>query len=223
MSYASGLSASRVNPLSYLRQHEDTFIHPLADDDNFVVESTDFSGITNGTALTLSSNCPATRRMQYARSLFATLAADAGGETTSSITLVVKGVRFGEIQTENIAVSAAAGNSGTTNGTKVFDQILSVTPQDKVGDAGDTIILGISGTTAHGAKLGLSRPIDAVTDVHLVLKDAAGTPAVPTAISSSVIDADNSALIVPSNIAVTDIWRVVYTSSANDNAGAQGA
>lgn len=200
---------------SLLRSRRDFFFAPKAATTNWVVTTVDPSTFTVGTALTIATGANGILQRR-ARRLTMTINDDdvAGG---LSVTVLVIGTRWGVQQQEYMTATATDTNDTAVTSTLYYDEVLSVTPVAVTADTGDDFIMGIDGTS-----FGLDFPIDQVADVQSIINVSTNTEAAATAISSTTVDADNSA-IKGITLATTDRWEVRYlTSIKKDGSGTAG-
>jgi hypothetical protein len=200
---------------SLLRSRRDFYFAPLAADDDLLVTTVDPSGIAVGGTLTLAT--PASGLLlRRARRLTMTLNDDdAGGGLT--VTVLIKGARWGLYQQEYLTVTCADTNDTTGTTVNYYDELTSVEVVAKTADSGDDLTMGIDGTS-----FGLDYPIDAVEDVQSIINTSSDTEAAATAISSTTVDATYSA-IKGITLAATDRWEVRYlTSLKKDGSGTTG-
>lgn len=200
---------------SLLRSKRDFYFAPIAATTNYVVTTVDPSTLTVGTALTLTT--AAGTMFRRARRVTLTLDDDdSGGGMTVNVLII--GQRWGMQIQEYLSVTTVSGTAITGTSTLYYDQVLSITPVQITGaDTGDDLVMGIDGTS-----FGLDLPIDSTADVQVIINTSTNTEAAATAVSSTTVNADQSA-IRGITLAATDRWEVRYVSSLQrDGSGTSG-
>lgn len=219
---ALGISYQNVDKSSFLGLRRDHLLFPLAADTNYLSAATaggaqaavDISASVVGDLVNRSAQ--GIRPLIYGRRPAITTV-DAAG-TNLSVTVRVVGRRFGRQVTQDITATGAGGGE-TVNGSRVVDEIVSMTIIAIANNAAsDTLAVGIDGVW-----LGLTAPLRAKSDVRMVMKAAAGTPdATGTRYSADVtaamVNLKDSALdlnaLFSALLAVTDQYIVEYEASA---------
>jgi len=215
MGATGGLTLKQAAKRSALLNTIDNYKSPQAVSADKYVVSVDPSGLTVGTALTIVA-AQLGKLQRRARRLSVT-ATDASG-TSLSITLVCVGFRNGYPVTDTITATGAT--SGTAvNGTKYFDEVVSVTPAAISNAAsGDAVTVGIDALA-----FGLVRRIKAVNSVKSIVNVSTVTEAAPVAISSTTIDVANFAFVLPTgSLATSDDWTIQYIADGEDGFGPGG-
>lgn len=211
-----GVTQHDVARRSLLKRVQDRYPNPQAVTVAKIVASVDPSGVTVGADLTLAAAVDGFL-LRFARFPTLVLTDASGGGGGLSVTVLVKGLRFGVPVDESITTTCTNGSATTVIGTKCMDEILSVAPIAITGAAsGDALTVGIS-----GGGFGLKRRINNVNDVKSIINVASGTEAAPVTISSTTVDVANSA-IIGITLAATDNWTIDYWSLGDDGAGENG-
>jgi len=181
-----GVASHELADRTFLRRQRVTFLNPRAAAAAIMVASVDPSTIAVGGALTLTTL--ATRKFVNGRKITMTLNdAGAGG---LSVTVRIRGVRWGRVIEEDLTVTCTTTNDTVGTSVNVYDQLISVTKTAAVDNAtGDTLTMGWDGTT-----LGLPFPIDKVADVFTICQIASGTEATPLAVSTTTVSVSQSAI-----------------------------
>lgn len=203
-----GIDYSQLAPRSMLRYHRDHYFAPEGIVTNKIVASVDPSGLTVGTALTLQTAANGLL-FKFARRPTLILTDASGGSGGLTVTVLIIGARRGVAQQEYVTGTCTDGSATTTKATKYYDEIISVTPVNSLATAAssDALTVGIENTS-----FGLDFPIHAVADVISIINVSTNTEAAATAISSTTVDAANSA-ITGITLATTDRWDIRYISN----------
>lgn len=212
-----GLTLTQAAKRGFMRRFRDIFLKPEAASVTKVVASVDPNGVAAGTALTLQTNV-SLKKLRYARKVTLVITDNSfSAPTPLTVAVLLTGTRFGAVISETINAVSTSGAAFTATSTKVYDQILSAVLVSKANAAAaDALSMGIDGTC-----LGLERPIGAVADVKSAFKLLAGVEQAPIALSSTTIDAANSALI-GLTILATDDYEVEYDFGGADGIGPGG-
>lgn len=210
------INLHQVDEDSHLRTETETIANPRAVTANLIVASVDPSTLTVGQSLTLAATASAVA-LRVARKITLVLTDASGGGGGLSVTVQINGNRFGKPISENVTTTCTSGAATTVASTQVFDQVTSVVVRTLTSAAvGDALTVGIDGNA-----LGLSKPIDQVTDVLAIYRIDAGAEQAPIAISATTVDVANSAYIHGTAIAATDIFVIRYRAGTKkDEPGA---
>jgi hypothetical protein len=204
----SGIGHMNMDGFAALRR--DFVILPIAALNTYVVNAASVTSAVAGDALTRTT--PGQRPLVYARRLNV-IKTDASGSTLQ-VVLRIRGKRFGR-DIEEIVSCVAAGTE-TVNGTRVYDEVTSVTILSITGAAAsDTVSVGVDANW-----LGLQAPLRSKADFLGIHKIANGTPdatngVIPkSVVTAAQIDTRDSAINVQSIysavIAVTDRYVIDY-------------
>lgn len=209
---------NQIDERSALRMIREVIPNPRAVTVNYVAASVDPSGLSSGQALTLQAVVSGVM-LRCARKLTLVLTDASGGGGGLSVTVEFFGHRFGKPISERVTTTCTSGAATTSTSTLVFDQVTSVVVRSISGAAsGDALTCGISGDG-----LGLSFPIDKVTDVLSLVKIVSGTEQGPTAISSTTVDVANSSFNHGGTItAANDTFVVTYLKTIKFDAPGLG-
>ena len=218
-----GITFSQVDKDSFLGLEREDILLPVAADADYFSSATDggaqaavsITSAVAGTAINRSAT--GKRPLIYGRRPSITSVDNSG--TNLSVTVRIKGKRFGDEVVQDITATGAGGGE-TVLGTKVVDEVTSITViAISNAAASDTLSVGFDGRF-----LGLAKPIRAYTDVRMVFKIANGTPdaAGPkyTAdFTSSIVKVADSSIDVytlysNTSVAVTDRYVVEYLAGA---------
>lgn len=182
-----GVATHQLADRTFLRRQCVAFLNPRASAAAIMVASVDPSTVAVGANLTLLTL--ATRKFINGRRITMTLNdAGAGG---LSVTVRIRGVRWGRVIEEDLTVTCTTTNDTVGTSVNVYDQLISVTKTAAVDNAtGDTLTMGWDGTT-----LGLPFPIDRVGDVLTICQISSGTEQTPIAVSTSSVSVSQSAII----------------------------
>lgn len=209
-----GISNSQLSRDSFTRQRREVIDGLIPHDVDFFVASVDPSTLDVGHVLTLTSLAPAALRLKNPRNVSVTIDdTDSGGGL--SVTVRVEGLRFGAVIHEDITVTAVDGSATTTNGSKVFDRVTrcSIVAVSNAG-TGDTLTVGLAGSSAAGTLIGLWEPIDSLEDILSLCRRNSGVAVSPPITpSATTVDVEQSALICQAAAATTDVYEVVYRAS----------
>lgn len=219
-SSGGGIDLGQLAPRSLMRSKRDFYFAPEASSADKFVASVDPSTLTQGTALTLQTAVSG-KLLRRARRPTLVLTDASGGSGGLTITVFIEGARWGRYTSEYVTVTCTDGSATTTEATKYYDEITAIRPVAGVSTAatGDALTCGEDGTS-----FGLDFPIRNVADVQSIINVSTNTEQSPTAISSTTVDAANSA-ITGITLATTDRWEVRYITSAlagNDGFGTVG-
>lgn len=206
-----GVTVNELAARSLLNLQHALIVHPRASSAAIVVASVDPSTKSAGSTLTLLS----TAKFPYGRKITMTLNDDDVGGGLS-VRVRIKGHRLGALIVEELTVTSADTNDTVGTTSNVFDEVTEVLVVAVTADAGDSLTMGIDGTT-----LGLPMRINAVADVKMIVKIDNGIEQAPTAISTSSVDLANHA-IKGLTVAATDIYRVTFFANGDDGVGDAG-
>lgn len=221
-----GISLDQIDKDSFLGLAREELVFPIAALANYFTSATAggvqgnfvISAAVVGTDVFRSTQ--AAKPLYYARRPSLTIT-DASG-VTLTCTVRVVGRRFGELVTQDIvAGTAVSATPVTSNGSRVIDEIISVTILAISNQAAsDTLSIGVDDSW-----LGLMRPIRSFRDVKMVYKIAAATPSAAgplqvTDMTSVLVNVRDSALDVKAlhaavAIAVTDRYLVEYIAAGS--------
>lgn len=218
-----GIGGRQFNPQALTNLRTIVFELPLALDLAYAVASVDPNGVAAGAALTLTTQCAAGLPLQYPR-LPTISITDQAFTSALSVTVRIKGRRFGKTVTQDITATSTNTTEVTVAGSKVIDEFISAVLLSKTNAAAsDALKVGIDGKW-----LGLPHRVKNVRSVKQLFKIAAGTPnangsvVMTTLQASAVVDVANSAINVfaamgSTLIAVTDRYLVKYVPDGNDD------
>lgn len=219
-----GLTIPQLAKDSLLRLERDFFFAPTAASTAAVVASVDPSGLTVGSNLTLLTLANGILLRRARRITFTVDDDDAGGGL--SVTVRVRGYRWGIQIDERLTATAVSGTAVTVTSANCFDQIDSILLEDiSTADAGDAIFAGLDGTS-----FGLDFPIDNVADVMSIINTSTNTEAAATAVSSTTVVAGapsggavaGGSYIKGITLAATDRWEVRYLKSLKQDGSGTG-
>lgn len=216
MGTEAGITLHEIARRSFLKEKRENYINPEAADVDKVVASVDPSTLAVGGALTLVSAVSA-KLLRRGRRATVSVTDASGGGGGLAVGVRVSGYRKGVLQTETITATATSGSEATATGSLYFDQFLAPQVASLTAAAsGDALKVGIDGTS-----FALDERIAAVSDVKSIINVSSGTEAAPTAISSTTVDATQSA-IKGITVAATDNWEIQYQSNGADGVGSGG-
>lgn len=216
------ITQNNLDPSSQLRLARYIFQNPIAAAVNSIVTSVDPSGLTLGAALTQATAFATTAVFRHARRPTLVLTDASGGAGGLSVTVRIKGSRFGVFQQEDLTVTCTDGNATTGTAENAYDQISSITTVTITSAAsGDALTMGITGA------LGFPFAIDRVEDVQLIYKIVSGNTETIIAVSSTTVDVTRSMLVHGTTITkANDVFEVQLLRSLNKDTpgiGHQGA
>lgn len=220
-----GLTLQQLAKDSLLRSQRDLYFAPIAASAANVVASVDPSGLTAGTALTLLTFASGIL-FRRARRPTMTLTDASGGAGGLSVSVKVKGFRWGVAVEEVLTVTCTDGVATAATCVNCYDQVESITPLILTSAAsGDALTCGLDGTS-----FGLDRPIDNVADVQSLINVSTNTEAAATAVSATTVQAGaptggsvaGGSYIKGITLAATDRWEVRYLSSLRQDFSATG-
>lgn len=223
MATSPGMNLTQLAVESLLRSQRDFFFAPTAAGDALLVASVDPSTLTVGdnfTILTLGN----AKLLRRARRVTMTINDDdAGGGLV--VTARITGARWGLPVSEILTATSTNTNDLEALSKNVYDEITEIKLLNKTADTGDDVTFGLDGTS-----FGLDKPIDAITDVQLLINTSTNTEAAATAVSSTTVvvvatggTVAGGSYIKGITLAATDRWEVRYLASRRfDGMGATG-
>lgn len=227
MSTTAGMNLNQLAVDSLLRSQREMFFAPTAASTAAVVASLDpSSAATVGTAFTLLTLANGIL-LRRARRITMTLTDASGGAGGLSVSVVIKGARWGQYIQETLTVTCTDGSATTSTSANVYDEVTSITPSVLTSTgSGDALTCGLDGTS-----FGLDFPIDNVADVQSIINVSTNTEAAATAVSSTTVQAGapsggslaGGSYIKGITLAATDRWEVRYLASRKfDGSGVIG-
>lgn len=217
MAYTGGSDLNQLGDKTRMRVITERFTNPRALDVDFFVTSVDPSGLTAGTALTLTAASSGLMLRHPRRATISITDASYSAGTPLTVTVRIIGQRMGRRVVEDLAAVATSGSVLTVTSDALFDEITSATPILLTNTAsGDALTVGLA-----GAALGLKYRIRSVSDVLLICNVASGTEQTATAISATTVDVDQSC-VQGLTLAATDDWTVKYIAREDDGFGSTG-
>lgn len=216
MPATGGIGQAQIAKDSLLRSVDDFYFAPIAATTNYLVTTVDPSGVSVGSAFTLTT--AAGKMLRRARQVTMTINDDDAGGGLNVRALIV-GHRWGNDQREYLDATSTDTNNTTVTSLMYYDQITSITLVAKTADSGDDVIFGIG-----GGAFGLRFPIDQVEDVQSIINVSTNTEAAAVAVSSTTVDTTYHAVKGLGTLADTDRWEIRYLRSCTkDGSGTQGA